>query len=64
MRNAAEPINTALNTNVNVPGRRENFLNNITERISRPPADPSDFKIIPDPIPVIIPAVKLARIIS
>ena len=34
------------------------------ERISRPPADPSDRRMIPEPTPVMIPAVRAARIIS
>ena len=53
-----------LNPRIIDPTLIENFLSSITERISRPPPDPLDLRIIPPPIPDIIPARIAASILS
>jgi len=46
------------------PKRIEKRFMRIIERISSPPAEPKDLKIIPDPTPIMIPARRALKSIS
>lgn len=53
-----------LKARIVVPMRMEKRLTKMTERMSVPPDDPLDLNIIPNPIPVMIPARRALRILS
>jgi hypothetical protein len=53
---AARTSTPALKAKVVLPKRIEDRFNKVTARISVPPADPTDRRMIPDPRPLIMPA--------
>ena len=61
---APVPSIIALNARMVVPSLIENRFKNSTHKMSNPPAEPNDFSIRPDPVPINIPAKRAAGILS
>ena len=61
---APAPNTIALNDRIVVPSLMENLFMKMTHKISSPPAEPKDFSIRPDPVPMRIPPKRAAGILS